>query len=184
MVKYVRDDGGSWETASPGAMIDNAIVRRELFHLAAAFAADCTMQGLGHKVGLWRSTQLWNEFAVEEISMRLASTASLLRARDDYILRQIARLNTDADHSWAKELRETPCGTLQPDLKKDETVSLTLREACNKILHCHDYQFDLEKLGEPDSYANPILHLNDANWQAVLDIYRFIEIGAHYTEFS
>jgi len=186
MPEYIRE--GPWKKASPGAMLDNTIVRRDLFHVLAVFLADRSVQALIHNVELRRIPDLWNEFSIEEIQLRLAATASFLRARDDYVTRRIEELDTEKDRSWAKALQEQPCGSLQPDVTAADEVPLTLREACNKIIHSVEYRFCIEELGEPHSYINPIMYLygeaigrkkKPKRWRAVLDILRYVEVGAH-----
>ena len=188
MPGYIQQ--GCWKRASPGAMLDNSIVQRDLFHLLAVFVADRGVQALVHHDGLLRVPGLWNEFTVEEVELRLASTASFLRARDNYITRRIEELATEGDRSWANALREQSCGSLQPDVTVAEEVSLTLREACNKIIHAVEYRFCVEEPGEPHSYVSPLVFLygetvgGKKKWRAVLDVLRYVEVGANYTEFS
>jgi hypothetical protein len=191
MPEYIQE--GHWKKASPGAMLDNTIVRRDLFHLLAVFMADRRVQALVHEDELPRVPDLWNEFTIGEIELRLASTASFLRARDDYITRRIEELDTEGDRSWAKALQEQPCGSLQPDVTTADEVPLIFREACNKIIHAIEYRFCIEDLGEPHSYVNPFVYLygeamggkkKPKRWRAVLDILRYVEIGARYTEFT
>jgi hypothetical protein len=52
-------------------MIDNAILRRDLYHLAAVFVDSREMNALASNEDLHRLPDLWNEFA-----MRLPSSAA------------------------------------------------------------------------------------------------------------
>jgi hypothetical protein len=183
LAEYIQD--GSWKKASPGAMLDNAVVRRDLFYLVAIFMGDQSVNGLRNSV-----SDLWNELSEHEITLRLASTASFLRARDDYIADEIARRDNEEIRRRGKELRSQTCGTLQEDMESEQVIPLTLREACNKVIHASDYRFDVEGEFE-DSYINPAIYLYGSRqgkkgkqWRAVLDIVRYAEIGATYTTFS
>ncbi len=166
-------------------MIDNAILRRDLYHLAAVFVASREMNALASNEDLHRLPDLWNEFAEEEISIRLSSTAVLLRARDDHILRVLDETK-GKPQAWADELRNGSCGTLQPDVTKEKVIPLKLREVCNKVLHTIDYHFDVVGDG-PHSYINPVLYLygterNGQSWRVVLDVLRYVEIGTLYAQ--
>lgn len=175
---------GPWKRAAPGAMLDNAIVRRDLFFLLNALMANKSIAELQRQ----RLSDCYDEFAIEEISLRLATTASFLRARDDHVLNEVAHINTDETREWAKRLRDQQCGTLQEDESNAESIALTLRETCNKVLHATEYRFDVVRGGNPDSYVDPILYLygwkQGKRWRAVLDVLRYVEIGMDYTQFS
>ncbi len=68
------------------------------------------------------------------------------------------------------------CGTLQRDLTVPDVVALTLREACNKIIHASKVRFDVEELGA-QRYFNPIIYLygnlHGRDWRVQLNIVDF-----------
>ncbi|WP_193370101.1 hypothetical protein [Pelagibius marinus] len=185
MPEYVPP--GKRKKASPGAMLDNSVVRLDLFFLAAIFLADQRVNALPEGRQADRIQDLWNEFEEHEITVRLASTASFLRARDDYVLAEVDRQGTDEVRAWAALLRNQECGTLQPDLGHDRVIGLTLREACSKIIHSNEYHFDV--VGEPPhAHILPTMYLygiqNGRKWRTVLDVLRYIEVGITYTDFT
>jgi hypothetical protein len=180
MAEYIPP--GNLKKAAPAALIDDAVLRRDLYHLAAVFMASRDINALALDEKLGRVTELWNEFHEEEICLRLSSTAVLLRTRDDYVGRLLEEQG--GRQPWADELRKEPCGTLQPDVTKDRIIPLKLREACNKVLHTIEYRFDVEGDG-PDRYINPVVYLygterNGQAWRVVLDVLRYVELGALY----
>lgn len=176
---------GDRKKASPGAMLDNSVVRLDLFFLAAIFLADQRVNALPEGRQASRIQDLWNEFLEHEVTVRLASTASFLRARDDYVLAEVDRQGTEKVRAWAESLRNQECGTLQPDLDRDKAIGLTLREACSKIIHSTEYRFDV--VGDPPhAHIQPTMYLygvqNGRKWRTVLDVLRYIEVGITYTE--
>jgi len=76
---------------------------------------------------------------------------------------------------------ETKVGYLLKNLKNiDNCIDLTIREACNKIIHAKHINFDLEEginLGKYD-YLNPFVYLygdyQDKDWKAQIDINTFV----------
>lgn len=182
MAEYIQS--GHWKQAAPAALIDNTVLRRDLYHLALAFVASRDITAFALDPQLARLPDLWNEFCEEEVSLRLSTTAVLIRARDDYVLRLLDQQLGPQD--WAKELRDGACGTLQPNLKKDRIIPLKLREACNKVLHAIEYRFHVEGDG-PDRCIKPLLYLygterNGQEWKATLEVLRYVELGTLYAQ--
>jgi len=99
---------------------------------------------------------------VPNLLLRLAAT---IRAKDD-------------DGSWLPRMNSN-VGELIEDVEGNApAVSLTIREACNKILHNDRTHFDLEiheKTGA--EYAKPTVYLygqrRDKKWRATLDVVAF-----------
>ena len=183
MSEFDRNDQGTWRKASPGAKLDNSIVRRDLFYLLTMFV------GCEPIIKLRRDLLdiLYNDLFENEIAHRLATTASFLRARDHYIDEEIKRTGDDSIRTWARKLRSKHCGTLRKDASSGQTVPLDLREACNKIIHSREYVFRVA--GEDTTrYITPNLELYGSNrgeeWHAVLDVLRYIEIGMDYTDWT
>jgi hypothetical protein len=183
--EYDRDDQGTWKKASPGAMLDNAIVRRDLFYLLTMFAGCEPIMKLRRDL----LDVLYNDLFESEIAHRLATTASFLRARDDYIDEEIERRGSDDEtRTWARKLRSKHCGTLRKDATSSRTVPLDLREACNKIIHSREYVFRIA--GEDTArHITPFLDLHGRSnggqkWHAVLDVLCYIEIGMDYTAWN
>jgi hypothetical protein len=68
------------------------------------------------------------------------------------------------------------CGSLQRDITAPDVVSLSLREACNKIIHANKVRFDVEELGA-QQYFNPIIYLygnlHGKEWRVQLNVIDF-----------
>jgi hypothetical protein len=165
--------------AAPGGMLNTSVIRQELFFLATIFLASKPVSQFADRVpGEGKHmVELWNELAEHEITLRLASTASFLRARDDLWITEAP------DH----ELRKAPCGTLRRDMESDNVVDLTMREACNKIIHASRYNFDVNG-DDPYQYLEPIVYLygtyGGKNWRAEVDVLRYVETGIAFTTYS
>jgi hypothetical protein len=181
MAEYVRQQG-VWKESSPGAMLDTSVVRRELFLLLSIVLADKTINTTLQDN---RIPPFANEHLIEEITRLLAITASILRARDDYAIDEDKRSGEGGD--WLRELRSQACGTLQPDIANVDSVPLTMREACNKIIHATTFRFDVEGEFET-SYMNPVIYFYGTErgkpWRAVLDIVRYVDVGISYTDWT
>jgi hypothetical protein len=84
--EYIRP--GEWRTAALGAMLDDNLVRRDLFYLTGLFLASRPVNALAVDPEHNKIPELWNEFIEQEICLRLATTAPIIRARDDMLLRE------------------------------------------------------------------------------------------------
>ena len=163
-------------------MLDTSFVRRELFLLLSITLAN---EPISQRLQHTQIPRLANEQAVEEITRLLAVTASILRARDDYAMDEVRRSGKHGE--WLDELQSQPCGTLQRDVASADTVPLTMRDACNKIIHATNFRFDVEGEFE-DSYVKPVLYFygreKGKEWRAVLDIIRYVDVGVSYTDWN
>lgn len=69
------------------------------------------------------------------------------------------------------------CGTLQKDVSKAFTEELTLREACNKIIHAKKIRFDIEENGKGQVFFNPVIYMYGTHggleWKTTLDVIAF-----------
>lgn len=87
------------------------------------------------------------------------------------------------DGAWLNELQSQPCVTLQRDVASADAVPLTMRDACNKIIHATNFRFDVEQ-----SYINPVIYFygtdKGKDWRAVLDIIRYVDVGVSYTDWN
>ncbi len=81
---------------------------------------------------------------------------------------------------------DTTVGVLYPIVDGNEQAPLTIREACNKVIHCSSINFhyvcDLPRRGLA---LEPKIHLygshGNRDWKATLDIDRFIHVAAQLT---
>jgi hypothetical protein len=109
----------------------------------------------------------------ELVRILITCSVALRLAFDQYP--QFAHLQSEncgrLYRSWSKQ-------------KKKKSEILTLREACNKIIHAKDYQFDASKT-DPNRegvYLRPFLFLYGKKykqgWRARLSIAEFVKWGA------
>jgi hypothetical protein len=73
---------------------------------------------------------------------------------------------------------DTTCGCLiEISDNVDRRIGLSLREACNKIIHAKKVHFDTSEINL-NHYLNPTIYLYGSHkgkeWKAVLDIERFV----------
>ncbi|MBR1278666.1 hypothetical protein [Bradyrhizobium sp. AUGA SZCCT0283] len=100
------------------------------------------------------------------------------------------RILFDARPAIKGWIDRSDCGKLYPDWPSDESKveKLTLREACNKIIHAQQIRFDEvvpNAAANPDNegvFLRPYLYLygsrNRHEWRAVLSIIDFAKWGA------
>jgi hypothetical protein len=115
---------------------------------------------------------LSSEFTDDEITRILLSSAIALRVIDDRDGGILDKLDA--------------CGQLQPDSLSDEAEPLSMREACNKIVHATKVNYDVERLdggpveqlGVSPPYLRPTVYLYGSHrkttWRCTLDIIRFV----------
>jgi hypothetical protein len=77
-------------------------------------------------------------------------------------------------------------GTFYPTDQSSEQVSLTIREACNKVIHCVSINFHyLSDAPRRGLALQPKVHLygthGNKDWKATIDINRFIQVAAQLT---
>jgi hypothetical protein len=162
-------------TEGCGYPIAEVAMGLELYRLACGFAASSPLSTVGK--GNPAIRRLANTFELSEVSRRLIAIAVAVRSRLD--------LNSE---NYAAELDAEigPVGVLTPDADIPyDPKPLTLREACNKLIHASivDFQFINESCDEADGEGllpRVLLHgtLRDKDWQAVIEVYDFIK-GAH-----
>ncbi|WP_157903488.1 hypothetical protein [Cupriavidus malaysiensis] len=102
----------------------------------------------------------------DEIKRILLAVAITTRVLDDGLSGQPNRL-------------ATPCGTLNTDTRRPEqVVDLSLREACNKIIHTNRMRLDMSENAAGRRYLNPTIYLygndlRDRPYKASLDVVAF-----------
>jgi len=85
-----------------------------------------------------------------------------------------ARVIDDREHKIV-DLLSRECGTIF-EFGKDKP--LTLREACNKIIHAQKIRFDISETDAGQAFLNPIIYLygkreKGVEWKATLDVIVF-----------
>lgn len=85
-----------------------------------------------------------------------------------------ARVIDDLQEGVFVLLEAGPCGTLQDGQVQK---NLSLREACNKILHATKIRFDVDENEQGQKYMNAKIYLygqrNGVEWKATLDVLEF-----------
>jgi len=71
-------------------------------------------------------------------------------------------------------------GALQKNIESEELTDLTVREACNKIIHAKEIGFDVRKFkGKQEHYFKPYFHIDGTkgkcNWYAYIDLLFFCD---------
>jgi hypothetical protein len=161
---------------TPGHFFDPGPFLRDLYYLLCIILGDkLVSQGAAN---IPQIEYLQDGFRQTEVTRILLSSASALRVLFDQ--------HPQAFHEVAK----TPCGELFDNWARDEknTKELTLREACNKVIHATKINPDFfipHKATNPDekgSYMRPFLYLygerNGVEWRAVLNLIDFVIYGS------
>jgi hypothetical protein len=109
-------------------------------------------------------TELSADFEMVEVEHGLISVAIM------------TRVLLDQQSPRPLEAR-APCGVLIPDTAQSSvTKPLTIREACNKVVHATNRNFDVDNRHTPTG-LKPVMHLYGAQfnreWKASLDILVF-----------
>ncbi len=176
MVEYERPD-----YLRRGHVFDTTPQRRDLWLLLLIFLADRSLAELTavefyadgyeqHILGLS------SEFAEDEITRILLSSAIALRVMDDRDGGVLDKLDA--------------CGQLQADSSAPEVEPFSMREACNKIVHATKVNYDIERLdggpveelGISPPYLCSTVYLYGTHrkvpWRCSLDVIRFIRGAA------
>jgi hypothetical protein len=80
------------------------------------------------------------------------------------------------DQHWTKNIMSV--GILNPNVEFEECVDLTVREACNKIIHAETFGFDVQKFrGRNAHYFRPFFNIKGTkgktSWYAYIDVIFF-----------
>jgi hypothetical protein len=127
----------------------------------------------------------YSGFFPSEFGHRILQFALYIRARED-VLKSIPSTSDqyrDAQIRLGSGYPLTPCGSLWEDSNASEQP-LSLREACNKIIHAETWEFyPRAKRTLSPGYA-PLLSLagrrGHQQWRADLDIIRFLALVEGY----
>ena len=150
-----------------GHNLDLKQIRLDVYRLACYFEASRSFaeQSLANDSELFIN-RLPLEFMEDEVSRTLLQSAIILRILDD---------ESEADKD---EKNPFYCGTLS---SKNGRQKLSLREACNKIIHGQKINFDIEEL-DCYKFLKPVVYLYGSQgkngWRAELNIREFVDHGA------
>jgi hypothetical protein len=138
----------------------------ELYRLMAIFLASKSFASLrknppGEGHDSIYDLQECEEDEITRILLMLAITARVIDDREGEVY----------------ELAGTQCGKLITDTTNPAEENLTLREACNKIIHARKIRFDVENNEEHQPYLNPYIYIygekGNKEWKATIDVISF-----------
>jgi hypothetical protein len=166
---------------------DDIEIEKDLYHLLCCFLASRHVSELAIEDyeqrgndGIHIFNMFLNAFEKQNIQELLISIAVRLRMIDD-------RLNTNAEKEINGDINDV--GRLTKTAAKDGENILTIRDACNKIIHATLIEYSsavLELKGKKKTYLKPELFLydkmNKSGWKVRLDIIKFVKIGTAVCE--
>ena len=166
---------------------DDIEIEKELYRLLCCFLASPRLSQLAIEdyerkgnEGIHVLNMFLNAFEKQNIQELLISIAVKLRMIDD-------RLNIDQEEYINGELNDV--GTLTKRTGKTGEKILTIRDACNKIIHAVliEYSSDwIEVRGKKKTYLKTELLLYDeadkSGWKAKIDIIKFVKVGTNVCE--
>lgn len=127
--------------------------------------------------------RLREQFVEDELIHLLIGTAVANRLRDD----QMRDLRNNPDELGFLAVPGN-CGSLQPDVLDEAIILLTLREACNKVIHAIQITAEPQHLvGAAFDHLPVVLVLrgtqNGRAWQAHLDLLEFVRATVENFDF-
>jgi hypothetical protein len=140
----------------------------ELYRLLTIFLASKSIAelrtGHGESFDAISHVESLGDDEITRILLAVAITARVIDDRDGRILDLVAG----------------PCGKLVTFADDEEIFTqLSLREACNKIIHAQKVHFDVSKTKDDQPYLNPSIYLygtlHKKKWKAILDVVAFIK---------
>jgi hypothetical protein len=162
MTEYVPPDAGVFKE---GYKPNTETVILELHRLLAIFLSSRSFAELREGSGeSWESIDHIQQYEEDEITRILLAIAITARVIDDREQRVFDLVAGD-------------CGTLS-HVGSNEISPLTLREACNKIIHAQKVRFDVSITEAGQQYLNPTIYLygkrqNRAEWKVELNVLVF-----------
>jgi hypothetical protein len=153
------------ENFNKGHNLDLKQVRLDIYRLLCYFEASKPIATLSDTNSDFLMQGLFDEFMSDEVSRILLECAIVLRMIDD------------ESESDIEEKDPFNCGELEFDT---EITKLSLREACNKIIHGLKINFDMEMIGEFQYISSKVYiygYHRKKEWRASIDIIKFINYG-------
>jgi len=166
---------------------DDIQIEKDLYHLLCCFLAsprisELAIEDYEHRgnEGVHVFNMFLNAFETQNIQELLVSIAVRLRMIDD-------RLNTSHEKHIGGEINDV--GTLTKGTGKAGDKVLTIRDACNKIIHAALIEYNSDKVelrGKKKGYLKTELLLYDkgdkSGWKAKIDIIKFVKVGTQVCE--
>ncbi len=151
--------------------------RLDLYRLVSCFYSSVTFAEYGEDRDYDSVRNLQDEFEEYEVTrllVNIAVTARVMDERDDRLSQKF----------------NLKCGQLIDDLTKpDNMVPLSIREACNKIIHARKFNWDVDQLKDEGNlpypttkFIKPYMYLygtrDKSCWKVTLDITEFVRHNA------
>jgi hypothetical protein len=149
-----------------GYSLEAIVLDYEIFRLVSAMAASREIAGLAYDSPNERAWPWLRKVEFPEVCRLLIGIAAIVRNQ------------LDLDSDFRAEGAGRPVGELVYDDTQSNVEVLTLREACNKILHTAHINPDIDDQEGPHMGSlKPIVHLygthRDRPWKATVRIYEF-----------
>lgn len=149
----------------------------DLYRLLAYFNASPTLYHLKDDLGIeYQSIQnlraSCEKAEIHEVLLKLAAGFRVQQDQQPNIDGQTGPSNVNPWHN--------DCGLFWKSVDAPANEQLTLREACNKIIHATAFEHVYAEQVDPLHYSlAPTIHLygerNDKEWKAELDILKFVD---------
>jgi hypothetical protein len=139
----------------------------ELYRISCILASSRTL----HEMGKEQRNLVWflNTFEKSELSRKLISVAVIIRNMDE--------------QAWNANYKKIPVGELIPNEEDDpgSIEPLSLREACNKIIHALEVDFyhGVDNVTEDTPLSCRIRlrgEKSSKKWLAIIDLFKFLEL--------
>jgi hypothetical protein len=153
-----------------GVPVNESNIDLASFRLLSIFLSDKQYQELKAKNKLKIPDELFFPLKHDQVTHLLIEIAILYRILDNQFPKE---------GSYEQARKERLVGSLYEPIgsKKQD---LTIREACNKIIHAENINFDIKKLSKSNrGYLSPKIYIYGEKgkiaWKAILDIVKFCE---------
>jgi hypothetical protein len=166
------EDSPTTPAAAAGHQPNISDLLREIYQLLTLFLSSRPIAEL-EESGMYGPNDPVRQFGAQErdlITRHLIAIAVTIRILDD---RQSTVFDLFTDY----------CGTITKDLANPiQTNGLGLRDACNKIIHARDVEFDIGTTAQGVSYLHPFVYFSGTKgskpWTASLDVVKFCRESA------
>jgi hypothetical protein len=153
-----------------GHRIDTITLEREIYFLAVLFNASESLHKSDDNEDNDGIDRLRSHFETSEASRALVSVAVMLRNQMDWMR------DEQVDLLLTKEAR------IVGSYSKPKVRDLSFRDACNKIIHVRDIEFDIHQTTPSRSgFLRPLVKLSGEfqgeEWTVKIDINRFIRVA-------
>ena len=156
-------------TSTIGHKVSLSLLRSDLHLLVAIYLSSQPIAAIAD-IDTTRDASVWKieDCEQEGITRLIISTSINIRVLDDQEENKLGMFSIY-------------CGTLTKDIEKptESVEGLTLREACNKVIHAVTVDFDHGKLNTGGTFLHPFLYLRGRDqrhrtWEANLNVVQFV----------